>query len=181
MIQGSSEQNQRYLRPSSDQYRQVIGHFASGVTVITTAVGDERFGTTANAVTSLSVDPPMMLVCLNQESTTGRAVDRSGYFVVNILTEKQEHLANHFATKNPEKSDAAGVEFHDHIAGRPLIRDSLAHLECAVTERVTSATHVIFIGLVEVAILGSGSPLAYYRGAFHRLAMVAAEDVPSSS
>lgn len=153
--------------PNADEYREVIGHFASGVTVITTAVGEERFGTTANAVTSLTVEPPQLLVCLNRESTTGQAIDRAGYFVVNILTEEQRQLAGRFATKEANKFDT-DVELHPEFPERPLLHGSLAHLECRVNERVESATHVIFIGLVEAAIATEGKPLAYYRGQFGR-------------
>jgi flavin reductase (DIM6/NTAB) family NADH-FMN oxidoreductase RutF len=166
--------NRRRRHPSSEEYREVIGHFASGVTVVTTAVGEERFGTTASAVTSLSVEPPMLLVCLNRESSTGAAIDRSGYFVVNILTEEQEHLAGHFATKEPGKFES--VELREDVTDRPLIRDCLAHLECQVTERVTSATHIIFIGQVEAALASEGQPLAYYRGRFGRLRLVDPEN-----
>src|SRR5882724_7912673 len=91
---------------SGHAYREVIGHSASGVTVITTEVDGERFGTTASAVTSLSDAPPMLLVCLNRESTTGQAIDRSGFFVVNILAEEQQALAGRFATREPGKFDS---------------------------------------------------------------------------
>ncbi|HZO05606.1 MAG TPA: flavin reductase family protein [Solirubrobacterales bacterium] len=165
--------------PTSVQYREVIGHFASGVTVVTTAVGERSFGTTANAVTSVSAEPPMLLVCLNRDSETGKAIDQSGYFVVNILTEDQEHLAGHFATKDAGKFDVApfGHEEPPKLRSheRPLLEDALAHIECQVTERVTSATHIIFIGLVEVAEAGEGSPLAYYRGSFGRLEVIPKE------
>jgi flavin reductase (DIM6/NTAB) family NADH-FMN oxidoreductase RutF len=154
----------------------VIGYLASGVTVITTAVGEKRFGTTASAVTSVSAEPPMLLVCLNRDSETGRAIDRSGYFVVNILTEEQEHLAGHFATADGGRFEVppAGHEELPRLRAqqRPLLEGSLAHIECQVTERVTSATHIIFIGLVEVAEAGEGEPLACYRGRFGRLEVV---------
>jgi 4-nitrophenol 2-monooxygenase / 4-nitrocatechol 4-monooxygenase, reductase component len=158
---------------TGDRYREVIGHFASGVTVITTAVGEERFGTTANAVSSLSVEPPMLLVCLNRDSTTGQAIDRSGWFVVNILTEAQEALAGHFATKDPNKFDT--VRMHPGGEERVLLHGCLAHIECHVDERVTSATHVIYLGLVEAATASEGKPLAYYRGRFGRLQIEGAE------
>ena len=168
MVGGSSQRAPSDL--TGRDYREVIGHFASGVTVITTASEDERFGTTASAVTSLSVDPPMLLVCLNRESTTGQAIDRSGFFVVNILTEEQEALAGHFATKETNKFDS--VRLHPGGAERPLLHGCLAHIECRVDERVTSATHVIYLGLVEAATASEGRPLAYYRGRFGRLEIV---------
>jgi flavin reductase (DIM6/NTAB) family NADH-FMN oxidoreductase RutF len=156
--------------PSSEEYRAVIGHFASGVTVVTTAVGDELFGTTASAVSSVSLEPPMLLICLNRDSSTGRAIDRSGYFVVNVLSEEQQHLAGHFATKASDKFGA--VALRDEVGERPLIDDCLAHLECQVSERVTSATHIIFIGQVTAAAATPGRPLAYFRGRFARLELI---------
>jgi len=91
-------------------FRDVIGRFASGVTVITTSAGGVAFGTTASAVSSLSADPPMLLVCLNKTSETGRAVAEAGVFGVNILAEGQEELAYKFATKGVGKFDGVAVE-----------------------------------------------------------------------
>src|SRR6266702_1750266 len=88
---------------SSNHFREVIGHFASGVTVITTAHDGEPFGTTASAVTSLSLEPPMLLICLSQDSNTGRAVAESGIYAVNVLTDEQAQIAEHFAVKGPDK------------------------------------------------------------------------------
>lgn len=155
---------------SGREYRDVIGHFASGVTVITTEDDGERFGTTANAVTSVSDSPPTLLVCLNRDSTTGQAIDRSGFFVVNILAEEQESLAGHFATKEPNKFDE--VKLRPGGAERPLLHGCLAYVECQVDERVTSATHVIYLGVVEAATAAEGRPLTYYRGRFGRLQLV---------
>jgi flavin reductase (DIM6/NTAB) family NADH-FMN oxidoreductase RutF len=151
----------------ADEYRNVIGHFASGVTVITTADRGARFGTTASAVTSLSLEPPTLLVCLNQTSSTGQAIERSGCFVVNILTEAQQRLARRFATKDPDKF--TGVAVAEGLDGQPVLADTLAHLECRVTDIVASGTHVIFIACVDRAVAQGGEPLAYFCGRFGRL------------
>ena len=90
-------------RLSSDVFRDVIGHFATGVTIITTAVGDERFGTTASAVSSLTLEPPMLLICMNKTSSTGAAVAQAGAFAVNILGEHHGPVARRFAKKQPDK------------------------------------------------------------------------------
>src|SRR6185436_18228365 len=82
---------------SAGEFRAVIGHFASGVTVITTVDEGVPFGTTASAVSSLSLEPPMLLICMNRSSTTGQAIHRSRSFAVNILGEHQAELAGHFA------------------------------------------------------------------------------------
>ena len=127
-------------------FRDVVGRFASGVTVITTSVDGKSFGTTASAMSSLSMDPPMLLVCLNKTSETGAAVFKAQSFAVNILADAQEHLAakfaicqlrlnllllNHFAaptqsfrslnpTKNPEAFSASGLVCFARWLNRPL-------------------------------------------------------------
>jgi flavin reductase (DIM6/NTAB) family NADH-FMN oxidoreductase RutF/DNA-binding GntR family transcriptional regulator len=145
-------------------FREVIGHFASGVTVITAHVADEDFGTTASAMTSLSMDPPMLLVCLNKTSETQRAVLAAGRFAVNILGDDQAELAKRFAVKSPSKFE--GLKIARTPSGIPLVSAALAELECRVTETVTGGTHTVFLGEVEYARAREGSPLTYYRGRF---------------
>ena len=154
-------------RLTSDEFRNVIGHFASGVTVIT-AVHDERpYGTTASAVTSLSLEPPMMLVCLDRESQTGGVIVEEGRFAVNILGEDQADLAVRFATKAPDKFDGVATTRGEY--GEPLLADALATLECRVVEQTTGGTHVVFFGEVETGSARPDAPLAYYRGQFGRM------------
>jgi 4-nitrophenol 2-monooxygenase / 4-nitrocatechol 4-monooxygenase, reductase component len=163
----------RPLEPS--EFRNVIGHFASGVTVITTTADGQRHGTTASAVASLALEPPMLLVCMNRESATGVAMASAGAFAVNILGEEHGELAIRFARKGPDKFE--GVEIAEGQRGQPLLAGAIAHLECRVTEQVVAGTHVVFIAEVEAATAQVGAPpLAYYRGRFGRLEI--AEDVP---
>ena len=149
-------------------YRDVIGRFASGVTVITTTTGGADHGTTASAVSSLSMDPPMLLVCLNRTSRTGAAVLASGFFGVNILAEEQGRIASAFARKGADKF--AGVGVLRGATGVPLIADALAHLECEVQETVTGGTHTVFLARVREASGTDAAPLTYFRGRFGRLA-----------
>jgi flavin reductase (DIM6/NTAB) family NADH-FMN oxidoreductase RutF len=163
----------RRLTPG--EFRNVIGHFASGVTVITTTADGRRHGTTASAVTSLTLEPPMLLVCMNRESATGVAMARAGAFAVNILGEDHGELAIRFARKGDDKFE--GVAIADGESGQPLLADAIAHVECRVTEQVAAGTHVVFIAEVEAATARVGAPpLAYYRGRFGRLEI--AEDGP---
>jgi flavin reductase (DIM6/NTAB) family NADH-FMN oxidoreductase RutF len=155
----------RRLRP--EEFREVMGHFTSGVTVITTQDDDEPLGTTASAVSSLSLEPPMLLVCLNLDSVTGQGITRSRAFGVNILQVGQEALAEHFARKGTDQFH--GVDHALGAFGQPLLAGALAHLECRVTEEVTAATHTVFLAEVETAGAGTGTPLAYFRGRFGRL------------
>ena len=149
-------------------FRDVVGHFTSGVTVITTRHGGEQFGVTASAVSSLSMDPPMLLVCLSRRLPTNEALRTSGVFAVNILSEDQGELATQFATRHPDKF--RDVPLAEGRLGVPLLADALASLECSVREYVDVATHSVFFAEVRTASATPGSPLAYYRGSFGRFA-----------
>jgi flavin reductase (DIM6/NTAB) family NADH-FMN oxidoreductase RutF len=152
---------------SSEEFREVISHFASGVTVITAHHDERAFGTTASAVTSLSLDPPMLLVCMNKRSETGRAVADSKHFGVNILGVDQVELAERFARKGGDKFE--GVRVKAGKWGEPLFEDALATLECRVAEETTGGTHYVFLAEVESGTARGGTPLAYFRGEFGRL------------
>jgi flavin reductase (DIM6/NTAB) family NADH-FMN oxidoreductase RutF/DNA-binding GntR family transcriptional regulator len=147
-------------------FRDVIGRFASGVTVITTRVDDVDFGTTASAVSSLSMEPPMLLICLNRTSQTERSITASGWFAVNILGDRQADVARAFARKAPDKFRDADVVRGPH--GLPLISGALAQLVCRVTETATGGTHTVFLAEVTHADAGEGHPLTYYSGRFGR-------------
>jgi flavin reductase (DIM6/NTAB) family NADH-FMN oxidoreductase RutF len=160
--------NDRGLRSlPSEQFRDVIGHFASGVTVITAVHDGREFGTTASAVTSLSLEPPMVLICMNRTSETGRAISATGRFAINILSESQPEAARRFAGKGDDKF--AGTATTPGAWGEPLIDDALATLECRVVEDTTGGTHWVFLAEVDHASSRPGTPLAYFRGEFHTL------------
>lgn len=146
-------------------FRSVVGHFASGVTVITTKVGETPFGTTASAVSSLSMDPPMMLICLNQTSETHKAVKAQGEFAINILAADQGPLAYTFAKKGDDKfKDVATTD----IEGIPTLNGALATLVCRTVEVAVGGTHTVFLAEVIEAGSTDAEPLAYYRGKFGR-------------
>ena len=154
-------------------YRDVIGRFASGVTVITTTVDGAPFGTTASAVSSLSLEPPMVLVCLNKSSDTQVALLKAGAFCVNILAEGQQDLAYQFARKGDK---FAGIPYDAGIDEVPVLSGTLAHLECRTAETVTGGTHTVFLAHVAVAAGHDGAPLTYFRGRFGRLESVREEE-----
>lgn len=159
----------------SDLYRDVVGRFASGVTVITTRHEDTDFGLTASAVTSLSVEPPMLLVCINRNTGTNAAIANSGAFAVNILDDNQGDLAAQFAQPHPDKF--RGVEVSYGELGEPLLGGVLAYLECRIAETLQSGTHSVFLAEVCNADAREGIPLAYFRGKFGRFAEAADEQV----
>lgn len=154
---------------SSDDFRTYMGHFATGVTVITATDDGEPVGTTASAFSSLSLDPPMLLVCLNRSSHTGEIIHRTRTFAVNILSEDTPDLAMRFARKGPSKFD--GISWGFGPTGVPLLQDALAAIECTVVEETSGGTHLVFIADARTGALRPGTPLAYYQGQFGRLEM----------
>jgi flavin reductase (DIM6/NTAB) family NADH-FMN oxidoreductase RutF len=148
-------------------FRDVIGHFASGVAIITTRDEGVDYGVTVNAVSSLSLEPPMMLVCLNRTSRTQTAINRSRTFSVNILGEGQGELAVRFSTSVDDKFHGVAVSRGE--LGNPLLAGALAHLECRVIEQVSGGTHRVFLAGVQRAERFEGAPLAYFRGRLGRL------------
>ncbi|GAA3687376.1 hypothetical protein GCM10023081_25910 [Arthrobacter ginkgonis] len=157
------------LQLTSQAFRDVIGRFASGVTVITTHSGGKDYGTTASAVSSLTDDPPMLLICLNKSSSSAHAILESGTFAVNVLAEDHVQLAGRFASKLPDKFEGVPVEKDGN--GSPLLVGALAHLVCRVSEQVEAGTHYAFLAHVEDAVANPGHPLAYFRGGFGRMRM----------
>jgi deazaflavin-dependent oxidoreductase (nitroreductase family) len=149
-------------------FRHVMGHFPSGVAVITAHAQKRDFGTTASALTSLSLSPPMLLVCLNRDSETRKAITSTGLFGVNVLSEHQEHLAHRFAAKSPSKFE--GLELSRSERCLAQLSDALAYLECTVAETAVGGTHTVFLAVVESAHAYPGAPLTYFRGRFGRLA-----------
>ncbi|MBU3672411.1 MAG: flavin reductase family protein [Sinobacteraceae bacterium] len=148
-------------------YRDAISRFMSGVTVITTAHGGELQGITATAVSSVTLQPPTLLVCLNRQSATCRALIDSGLFAVNVLQSGQQELAQRFATKQPDKF--AGIAMTTGSLGMPLLDGALAHLECRVSAQNDVGTHRIFFGEVVSVGVAEGTPLGYFRGKFATL------------
>jgi flavin reductase (DIM6/NTAB) family NADH-FMN oxidoreductase RutF len=153
------------------EFRGIIGHFATGVTVITTAAGDQLHGMTANAVTSLSLDPVMVLICVDKTTHTHRVLDQGGVFTVNVLGEHQEAVSRIFAKKSePEKGALRGQEFRLGETGAPILADCLAFLECRVAGTFDGGDHTIFLGgVVSEGVVEEMRPLLFYRGGYHTL------------
>lgn len=152
---------------SSQLFRHVIGHFTSGVTVISASAADTVYATTASAVTSVSDRPPTLLVCMNQESETGQALAAAGRFAVNILGVEQHDLARQLARKGPDK--IVDVRLAEGVTTVPILDAALAVLECRVTTQTVASTHVIFLAEVVAALARDGRPLVYFRGGFAHL------------
>ena len=151
-----------------DDLRRVMGHFVTGVTVVTTCDGDGRcYGFTANAVCSVSLVPPLVLVCVDKGADSHPALARSRAFVVNILGEAQEGLSRRFAVSGGEKF--AGISYRTGATGAPVLDGGLAHVECRVVAAHEGGDHMIYVGEVESAGATSGHPLLFYCGCYHQL------------
>ncbi len=153
------------------EFRHAIGHFATGVAVVTSiGPGGEPVGTTANAVSSLSLDPPLILVCFDRASLTLEAVRSHGGFVVNVLAAPQQHLSANFA-RSGLAAAWDGVRHRPGRTGSPRLHGVLAALECTVEHRLPGGDHEIVVGRVrEVETAGDDvAPLLYWRGAYASL------------
>jgi flavin reductase (DIM6/NTAB) family NADH-FMN oxidoreductase RutF len=149
-------------------FRDVFGHFATGVAVITSAGPSSAGGMTANAICSLSLDPLLALVCFENGARTLPIVRDSGRFGVNVLSAEQESLAGVFASKLPEAEKLDGVA-HRFEHGVPIIEGSIAWAACKLRELLPGGDHTIGIGEVIAMGLGSGQPLLWYRGQYRAL------------
>jgi flavin reductase (DIM6/NTAB) family NADH-FMN oxidoreductase RutF len=151
--------------------RHAMGHFATGVTVVTTLdEAGEPVGTTANSVTSLSLDPPLILVCFNHASGTLAALCGHGAFAVNVLGAHHREVATAFARPR-EQAVWRHVEHHPGPTESPHLRDALATLDCVVEDILPGGDHAIVVGHVVGATVGEddAEPLLYYCGAYARL------------
>jgi flavin reductase (DIM6/NTAB) family NADH-FMN oxidoreductase RutF len=153
---------------SASEFRHAMGHFATGVTVVTSIADDgEPVGTTASAVTSLSLDPPLVLVCFDRASLTLRAIRSHGAFVVNVLAAPQKQLSANFARRGLSAA-WDGVRHRPGPTGSPRLHGVLAALECTVENRLPGGDHEIVIGRVRDIETGdeSAAPLLYFRGSY---------------
>ena len=148
-----------------ERFRSVMGHFATGVTVVTAGSPEGSVGMTANAVCSLSLEPLLLLVAFDNESRTLPVVRETGRFGVNILAVGQEELARLFASKTDERQKFAGVPHAVHD-GIPVIDGALAWIGCRLERLIAAGDHTIGIGAVEAAEAGAGEPLIWFRGSY---------------
>ncbi len=155
----------------SQTFRQTLGSFASGVTVVTTQEPETKrpVGLTVSAFTSVSLDPPLVLVCLGKNSTSHAAFSANGHFAINILAQDQVDLSNRFASKLEDKFD--GIEYRLGVGNAPVLSASAAHLECSVNKVYDGGDHHIFVGLVlATSVKPDAKPLLYFRGNYATLA-----------
>ena len=153
-------------------FRRVMGHFATGITVITVErEPGQVHGMTANSFTSVSLEPPVVSVCVDEESRLLSFLKTQRRFGVSILNDTQQVLSEHFATgeQGPDADTRLGVRYRWTDSSIPVLEDALAHLTCNVIAEYPAGDHTIFLGEVESADLGEGRPLLYYRGHYRGL------------
>lgn len=144
--------------------RQTMGRFATGVAVITTEHEGRADGMTINSLTSVSLEPPLLLVCFNHGTRTAETVAASRRFVVNILSARQQPLAMRFASRGEDHFAGLELTYEDHQV--PVVPGSLAHLECEVDRILDAGDHTVVIGQVVRACTSPGQPLGFFAGRF---------------
>lgn len=151
-----------------EQFRLALGQFASGITVVTVNHRGALNGSTISAFSSLSLDPPLVLVCLAHTATSHALIRRSGRFAVNILAGDGETLSRRFAGRAEDKF--AGVEYRLGSNGVPLLEGASTTIECDLAAEHPGGDHTIFVGAVTaVNVRQEGAPLLYYRGRYRHL------------
>jgi flavin reductase (DIM6/NTAB) family NADH-FMN oxidoreductase RutF len=144
-------------------FKSVLRRWASGVTIVTTRAGERVFGMTASAFSSVSLEPPLVLVCIDKKAHTLPAIVESGVFAVNVLAEGQHELASRFATEGNESLRFEGIAYRRGPSGAPWLRDTVAVLDCRVAAAHDAGDHWIYVGEVQAAeVAAEREPLLYY-------------------
>jgi flavin reductase (DIM6/NTAB) family NADH-FMN oxidoreductase RutF len=153
---------------SKDEFRRALASFASGVNIVTTRSEENaKLGITVSAFSSLSLEPPLVLICIDKRASIHDHLREGQYFAVNILAEDQESLSNRFASRDADRFN--GIACAEGIHGLPLIEGAIAHIECRVVAAYPGGDHTIYVGEVEATRVSEGNPLAYFRGRYSRL------------
>jgi flavin reductase (DIM6/NTAB) family NADH-FMN oxidoreductase RutF len=150
-------------------FRRVMGNFAAGVTVVTTIDADGKpYGLTATAFCSLSLLPPLALVCVDKKSETYPYFHPAGLFAVNFLSVDQERVSQRFATSGGDKF--AAVDWRRGELGAPVLAGTVGYVECRIAHAYEGGDHMIYVGEIVAADAGEGEPLLYFRGAYRQVA-----------
>ena len=157
---------------SGQEFRQTVGSFATGVTVVTTRGDEYAYGMTANSFSSVSLDPPLVLVCAIAGTEGSEVISKNGKFAVNILAADQEPISRYFSSKDrPRGADAfRDVSHRDGVTGCPILDGVAGHLDCTLVASHDAGDHVIFIGEVQALDVTEGvQPLLFHGGGYRLL------------
>lgn len=155
-----------------DDFKKALSCWATGVTIVTARAGDRVHGMTVSAFSEVSLDPPLVLVCVDKTSNTHPLVAEGGVFAVNVLSRDQTALAKRFASKQDEHRRFIGLEYESGKTGAPLLVGTAAALDCSLVDAHDAGDHVIYVGRVEWMRSSEREPLIYYRSAYRVLADV---------
>lgn len=151
---------------SPDEFRRAMRHVPTGVSIVTSLRDGEPRGLTVSSFASASLDPPMLLICVNREARSYLYISSSRIFCVNVLAGEQRHLAERFAGKVREQQ-FEDIVYETDLTGAPVLTGALAHFDCAVAAEHHVGSHSIFVGKVVSCRARSGSPLGYFNGGYH--------------
>jgi len=151
------------------ELRRVMGHFATGVTVITTFSNEGKLhGLTANAFTSVSLEPPLLLICVDKKAESYPSFEQSKVFTINILADDQEDISRKFAiTGTPDKFE--GISYRLGANKAPILNGSLGYIECKIAAVYEGGDHTIYLGEIQQAETRDGKPLLFYRGGYRAI------------
>src|SRR5579864_7644583 len=151
------------------EFRRAMGSFATGVTIITVDLDGEVHGMTANAFASVSLDPMLVLVCVDHSTRTHAHLHAKKRFGINVLGQEQRAISEYYARpeRNHDRAEAeAGAKFDRTTQGTPILHGSLAYLECRLHSAQVAGDHTIFIAEVEDVVVSKGDPLLFFRGEY---------------
>jgi flavin reductase (DIM6/NTAB) family NADH-FMN oxidoreductase RutF len=151
----------------TDEFKDALSKFASGVTIVTVAKDGDMHGMTASSFASVSLLPPLVLVCLERTSRTRSLVLSSGAFAVNVLADHQEPISRTFSGQGPKTFDS--LPHKSGRSGAPLLSEAIAWIECTIHSVIEAGDHDLVIGDVIACDAGEGSPLLYYRRRYRSL------------
>ena len=163
------EPSARYLMAvDKADFRRALGYFAAGVTVVTAKFSDDgRSGITVTAFSSLSLEPPLVLVCIDKRARLHDRLEIDRCFAVNMLAADQEAISRRFAAS--EGDPFRGIGYRDGLTGAPLLDGAIAAVECRVVARLPGGDHTIIVGEVDATEVREGKPLLYFRGGYAQL------------
>lgn len=151
------------------EFRRIIGHWPSGVGVVTTRTSDGRAcGLTANAICSLSLEPTLVLACVEKTADTHNCIQHAQVFAINVLKSEDERIARRFAASEIS-AKFEGLAYREEQTGSPILDHALAWLDCRLHAQFDGGDHTIFVGEVLAGDAVEGTPLLYYRGGYGRL------------
>jgi len=154
------------------EFRKAMGNFATGVTILTLDLEGDVHGMTANAFASVSLDPMLVLVCVDRRAATHAHLQAKKRFGINVLCEDQRVISEYYASheRTHERAEQeAGARFDRTALGTPMLRGALAYLECRLHSAQDAGDHTIFIAEVEDAVVREGQPLIFFRGKYRRV------------